>query len=138
MYWREQDFCQIEGDDQPLATRIDSKDDPLVEGPVRETQEPGPPIEGDVQSEEESDTESLVHNRFQRRLILNVARDPKWDSGGEAEMEHQERDDTVEEPQDVLWFANLDEVDLAEVFEVRACLMKSMPKFMSVVHIVGP
>ena len=56
-------------------------------------------------------------------------------------MEHQERNDTVEEPDDVLYvphatrattagFASLDEVDLAEVFEVGACVMKSIPKFM--------
>ena len=54
-------------------------------------------------------------------------------------MEHQERNDTVEKPQDVFYvpharastagFASLDEVDLAEVFEVRACVMKFIPKF---------
>ena len=120
----EQDLCQIEVEDQPIATRIDSEDDLLVEEPLRENG-PGPPVEGDVQREDESDTGSVVHNRPQRRrLILNFARDR--DSSGEAEMEHQERIDTVEEPQDVLFvphartttagFASLNEVDLAEVF----------------------
>ena len=73
-------------------------------------------------------------------MILNFARDREGDNSGEAEMEHQERNDTVGEPDDVLYvphardstagFASLDEVDLAEVFEVRACVMKSIPKFM--------
>ena len=73
-------------------------------------------------------------------MILNFARDREGDSSGEAEMERQERNDTVEEPDDVLYvpharastagFASLDEVDLAEVFEVRACVMKSIRKFM--------
>ena len=31
-------------------------------------------------------------------------------------------------------FASLDEVDLAEVFEVRVCVMKSIPKFMRGAH----
>ena len=88
----------------------------------------------------ESGTESVVLNRFQSRwLIFNFARDQQGYSGGEAEMEHQGRNDTVEEPEDVLFephgrataggFASL-----AEVFEVRACVMKSIPKFM--LHIV--
>ena len=48
-----------------------------------------------------ADTES-VHNQPQRRrLILNFARDREGDSSGEAEMEHQERNDTVDEPDDV-------------------------------------
>ena len=55
-------------------------------------------------------------------------------------MEHQERNDTVEEAVDVFFvpharastagFASLDEVDLAEVFKVRVCVRKSIPKFM--------
>ena len=36
-------------------------------------------------------------------MILNFARDREGNSSGEAEMEHQERNDTVEEPDDVLY-----------------------------------
>ena len=99
----EQDLCQIEGEDQPIATRTDSEDDPLVEEPLRENG-PGPPVEGDVHREDESDTASVVHNRFHRnRLILNFARDREGDSSGAAEMELQTCNDTVEETQDVLF-----------------------------------
>ena len=91
--------------------------------------------------EDQSDTESEHTSQEEGGgLILNFARDREGDSNGEAEMEHQERNNTVEEPDDVLFvpharvstagFASLDEVDLAEVFEVRACVMKSIPKFM--------
>ena len=44
----EQDLCQIEADNQPVATRKDSEDDLL---------EPAPPVEV-VQREDQSDTES--------------------------------------------------------------------------------
>ena len=128
---------RLDSDEEHLmaATRIDSEDDPLVEGPTREahTSGPPPPMEGDVQTEEESETESIVHNRLQRRrrLILNFARDREEDSGGEAETEHQECHGTVEEPKDVFFVPNaraIDEVDLVEVFEVRACVMKAIPE----------
>ena len=91
----EQDSCQIEGD-QPIVARADAEDDLLEPAPVEVVQK-------------ESDTES-VHTR-------------EGDSNGE--VEHQERNDTVEEPDDVFFvpharastagFTSLDEVDLAEV-----------------------
>ena len=62
---------------QPIATKKDSEYDfwlkePLVgNGPV-------PPVK-DVQREDQSDAESVVHNRPQRkRLILNFSRDREW------------------------------------------------------------
>ena len=67
-------------------------------------------------------------------------RDREGDSSGEGEMEHQKLNDTVEEPDNVLYvpyarastagFASLDEVDLADVFEVQGYVMKSIPKFL--------
>ena len=133
----EQDLCQIEGD-QPIAAREDAEDDLLEPAPIEV-----------VPREDQSDTESVHSQPQRRRLILNFARDREGDSSGEAEMEHQERNDTVEEPDDVLFvpharastagFASLDEVDLAEVFEVRACVMKKIhPEVHAEVHTVGP
>ena len=58
----EQDLCQIEVEDQRIATRKDLEDDLLVEEPLRDNGL-GPPVEGVVQREDYSDTENVVHFR---------------------------------------------------------------------------
>ena len=87
----EQDLCQIEGD-QPIVARADAENDLLEPAPFEV-----------VPKEDQSDTESVHTQPQRRRLILNFARDREGDSNGEVEMEHQERNDVVEEPDDVLY-----------------------------------
>ena len=96
-----------------------------------------------VDEDQEATTDSIhsVPQRRRRRLILNFSREQEEpvDSGGEG-LEQSARLNRGEEPVDIVFvpharattvgFQSLDDVDLTQVFEVPAMVMKSIPKFM--------
>ena len=83
----------------------------------------------------ESDTESV--NLPRRRLVLQFARD---DRVPQESVEADRQGDDPQEEEDLIFvphsramaagFRSLDEVNLEDVFEVRALVMKSIPKFL--------
>ena len=87
--------------------------------------------------ESESDIESV--RAVPRRRVLQFARDEQGSNG--SGDDHQRSHAVEEEPKEDLLFTpqsramsngfeGLDEVSLAEVFEVRAQVMKTVPNFM--------
>ena len=109
--------------------------------PIRESTRIDPVDEDHFEMEANTESVQSFPKRRWRRLILNFAREQEEpvDSGGEG-LEPSARLNRVEESADIVFvpharatavgLQSLDEVDLTQVFEVPALVMKSIPKFM--------